>query len=216
MDVVRGVIGTLVTLSLASTPALAQSENVTEHVSLELDLGFLSAYDDSDLWDDGFDAGVAGLWALNATTSLSARFGISHWSYVPDSVVDDLVPPGSELLFEQSSGQVEVLALTPLARYEREEVFPWRLGAFVHGGVGIAYVKTFARTEVEYVSGSGTEAQRFEINESDWFADVFLGAGLSRAVTSSTWIELMPSYRVIFGDETTNIVAVSLGFRLRV
>ena len=87
-----------------------------------------------------------------------------------------------------------MLTLTPMVRWQREEVLPWHLGAFVQGGVGIAYVKTQLLSQ--------SEVGTFEIDESDYWAEVMLGAGLSRAVTSSTSIELIPSYRFIFADET--------------
>jgi len=107
----------MVIMAAAALPASAQEAGTTDHISVEMDAGFLSDYDDSGLWEQGYIAGVAGLWSLNASTALCVRFGISHWSYVPDSVVLDLVPPSAELTFQQSSGQIEVLALTPMIRW---------------------------------------------------------------------------------------------------
>jgi hypothetical protein len=54
------------------------------------------------------------------------------------------------------------------------------------------------------------------VNKNDWFAGVHLGAGLSRPVSSSSWIDLLPSYRVVFGDDSEHVLAVSLGFRARI
>jgi hypothetical protein len=61
-----------------------------------------------------------------------------------------------------------------------------------------------------------TDVAVFEVNKNDWFAGVHLGAGLSRPVSSSSWIDLLPSYRVVFGDDSEHVLAVSLGFRARI
>jgi hypothetical protein len=213
----RAMMGAMVIVAFASASAPAQDEDVSDHVSMEIDVGILGDYDDSNLWGDSYEGGVTGLWELSAATFLCARFGLSHWSYASGSVVESLVPPGSEIVFEKSSGQLEILALTPMIRYQREDVFPWRLGAFVQAGVGLAYVKTFALTEVEYTTGPvNTDVAEFTIDTNDWFVEAFVGAGLSRPISSSSWIDVFPSYRAIFADDTAHVFGISAGFRVRV
>jgi hypothetical protein len=209
-------------MAAAAMPAAAQPENVTDGWSVEFDAGFPSQYDDSDMWHQGYDVGVAGFWMPAASAwSFGARFGITHWSYDQAVIVaylmEDVVPPGGEFMGDQSTGQLEILTLTPLARYQREHVLPFELGAFVQAGAVITYVKTFALTELKYSSGPvGTDVAVFEVNRNDWYAGVLLAAGLSRHISSSSWVDLLPSYRVVFGDETGHVFAISLGFRARV
>jgi len=85
----RGLLGTLVLMVAVAPYAAAEDEGVTEHVSVELDAGFLSDYDDSRMWNHGYDAGVTGLWSSNGSTMFCARFGLSHWSYASGPVVAD-------------------------------------------------------------------------------------------------------------------------------
>jgi hypothetical protein len=196
--------------------AAAEDEGVTEHVSIELDAGFLSDYDDSKMWAHGYDAGVTGLWSSNGSTMFCARFGLSHWSYMSGPVVADLVPEGALLTAESSSGQVQKLTFTPMVRYQREGVLS-KLGAFVEGGVGVAYVKTFARTEVLYEEGvQGTQKGAFEISESDVGAQVLLGAGLFHSLTSLSCIDLMSTYQALITGDTAHFFSVHVGYRLRV
>jgi hypothetical protein len=210
------MIGALAILVVAA-PATAQKEDVTEHVSVELDADVLTDYDDSGLWVNGLGGGVTGLWALSASTFACARFGLVHWSYDEELVVPEVVPPGALITAQQSTGQLEILSLTPMIRYQREEVLPADLGAFAEGGAGIAYVKTFALTEVRYDTAT-VEGQvaRFEINEVDVFADVIVAAGVTRAVSSSSWVEIISSYHAIFADETSHVFGIGVGFRVRV
>ena len=209
------VLLAVIILSLAATSAPAQKEDVTERYSVAFDAGFPTDYDDSNRWANGYDAGVTALWAWTASTSFCARFGISHWSYVSEGVVHDLIPPGAQIEFQQSTGQIELLSLTPMIRYQREHALG-RLGAFGEGGAGLAYVKTFALTDVGYSAGPDTEVENFEINKSQLGASVMIGAGVSHPVSSSSWIDLVPTYRAIFTGDVAQLVAVSLAFRLRV
>jgi hypothetical protein len=200
-------------LALAPASSWAQAEDITERWSVEFDAGFHDDYDDSGLWGGGYDVGVTGLWSHSASTSFSARFGLSHWSYNSGHVVDALLPEGEELTEERSAGQVQALALVPMARYQREDVLG-KLGAFVEGGVGIVYVKTFALTEVLY--DAGTKLNTFEIDESDVGAEVRFCMGVSRAVSTSSWLDFFPSYRGIFTEETAHVLGFAFGFRVRV
>lgn len=193
-------------------PAVAQQEDVTEHVSLELDAGFYNRYDDSDLWDSGVGAGISGLWAVDAALSLGARFSVTHWSYDPSSIVADLTPVGAAYVSEESSGQVQVVALTPLARYQRERVVG-KLGAFVAAGPGVAYVKEHATTDVYYTLGGTRDVNSFEHESSDFKVTFEAMTGLGHAVSSSSSLELIAFYRFI-GDH--NLYGVGAGFYLRV
>jgi hypothetical protein len=57
---VRVVIGSAMMVVSATLPAVAQPESVTDHWSVEFDAGFSSQYDDSEMWKQGYNAGVAG------------------------------------------------------------------------------------------------------------------------------------------------------------
>lgn len=201
-------------VAAATVPVAAQQENVTEHVWIELDGGAFTKYDDSGLWGSGLGGGVTGLWGLNTTTLLGARFSVTQWSYESSFVVPGLVPAGSELTSEHSSGDVQMVSLTPVIRYQREEVMG-RLGAFVAGGLGVAYMKQFARSEITYFPPSQGAAQ-FELDESAWKASIEFLAGLRRPVSSSSWLELMATYRTVLAGETANIVGGGVAFNMRV
>ncbi|HET6348342.1 MAG TPA: hypothetical protein VFH88_04585, partial [Candidatus Krumholzibacteria bacterium] len=206
------VWGAAIALVVGPGSAAAQEEDVSEHVSVELDAGFAGKYDVADYWGSGYNVGVRGLWAVNTTTSVCARFGIEHWPYQSAPVIPTLVPPGAVVSVEKSTGQVEKLSLTPAVRYQRENVVSL-LGAFLEAGVGIAYVKTFALTEVLYFGGLDDYA-RFEIDESTVRAQVSLAAGLTRAISTSSWLELLSAYELLLMDGTPDVFSISVGFRV--
>lgn len=212
----RGLLGTLVLMVAVAPLAAAEDEGVTDHVSVEFDAGLLTDYDGSGMWGQGYDAGVTGLWSSNGSTLFCARFGLSNWPYVPGSIPESLVPAGSVLVAEQSSGQIQKVSLTPILRYQREEALS-KLGAFLEGGVGIAYMRTHALTEVVYRNNAvNSQDGTFEIEESVVRAEVFLGAGLSHFLTSSSWIDLMSTYQALITSDTAHIFSVHVGFRVRV
>ena len=199
-------------VAVTVAPVVAQQEDVTEHVSLELDAGFYNQYDDSGLWDSGVGAGISGLWAVDAALSLGARFSVTHWSYVPSSIVAELTPMGAAYVSEESSGQVQVVSLTPLVRYQRERVVG-KLGAFVAAGPGVAYLKEHATTDVYYTRNGARDRNSFEIENSAFKVTFEAMTGLGHAVSSSSSLELIAFYRFI--DEH-HLYGVGAGFYLRV
>jgi hypothetical protein len=112
----------VVALLLSAPNALAQKEDVTERYSVEFEAGFPTDYDDTPMWENGYDAGIT--------------------------------------------------------------VF--------------------------------TGVENFETNESDVGVSARVGAGLSHAVSSSSWIDMIPSFRATFAGQDTWQFAVSIGFRVRV
>src|SRR5678815_1221515 len=80
-------------------------------------------------------AGAMIMMAAAATPVVAQQESVTEWSYESSSVVSDLVPPGSELRSEESTGHVQLVSLTPLIRYQREEVMG-TLGAFAAAGGG--------------------------------------------------------------------------------
>ena len=212
----RALTVAIIALAGVSTPAIAQPENVTDHVSFELDAQVLTDYDDSGLWVNGFGGGVNGLWALTASWHVGLRFGIDHWSFESESTVAGLVPPGAQVTFSQSTGQIDALSLSPMIRYEREEVFPARLGAFVQAGAGAVYQKTFALAEVKYSFGGPESVAKSEVDESNTEVQALAIAGITRPVSSSSWFEVLASYTTILADETVDVWGIGVGFRMRV
>ena len=207
------------TMMVMATNAFAQDsrEKPDGRVSIEISAGVVGDYDDSGLWESGYTASATGLWWASESVHLAVGLGLTHWSYRPDDVVQDLVPSGATLLIEQSTGQLEIVDLVPSVRWERNEVLPMRLGFFLQGGAGVAYVKTFALSEVQYETGAGppTDAD-FEINESDVQLEGLAAIGFTRPVSTGSWFELFSSYRAIATDETVNVFAVSFGFRVQI
>jgi len=210
----RALAGAMIMMAAAATPVVAQQESVTERWSVELDAAFFGEYDDSGLWGSGAGGGITGWWALNTTTYLGAHFSVTQWSYESSSVVSDLVPPGSELRSEESTGHVQLVSLTPLIRYQREEVMG-TLGAFAAAGGGVAYLRQHALTDVTFFPPS-VGAASFELDDSSWNASIEMLAGLRLPVSSSSWLELISSYRALFADETANLVGIGVGFHVRV
>jgi hypothetical protein len=205
-------------MALASnTIAQTYSDRSDGRISVEVNAGFVGDYDDSNLWHSGYTAGVGGLWWASESVHLGACFAITHWSYRPDDTVAALVPDDAVLMVAQSSGQIEMLELIPSLRWERNEVLPHRCGVLVQGGVGAAYVKTFALTEVLFETATANpEVARFEINESTVRVVVAAVAGLTRPISTSAWLEVFPSYRAVFMDEVTHVFAISIGCRVQV
>jgi hypothetical protein len=209
----RAITGTMIILAVVTAPAAAQPENVTGRWSIGIDAGVFTDFDDSGLWINGLGAGVTGLYALRADVAVCTRFGIMHWPYESDAVTPDLVPPGTAVTFEQSSGQTEVVSLTPMIRYQREEVFPSHVGAFAQIGAGVAYVKQFALTEITYTPDTPAT---FEIDESEFDGELVVMAGVMRPVSSSSSVEVIASYHAIFADDTADTFGIGVGFVIRV
>jgi hypothetical protein len=210
----RAITGTMMILAVATAPVAAQPENVTDRWSIDIDAGFFTDFDDSGLWINGLGAGVTGLYALRADVAVCTRFGIMHWPFESDAVTPDLVPPGAAVTFEQSSGQTEVISLTPMIRYQREEVFPSHVGAFAQIGAGVAYVKQFALTEITY--GPSDTPAKFEIDESEFDGELVVMAGVTKPVSSSSSFEVIASYHAIFADDTADTFGIGVGFAIRV
>jgi hypothetical protein len=142
---------------------------------------------------------------------------VSRSSFV-DQVTDvrtvaDMVPPGAQLTYSQSSGQLDIYSLTPTIRFERYEVLPWRLGAFAEAGVGAAHVKTFAVSEVNY-TGGGSGTDRFEIDESSTQSQAVVTAGVTYPASESSWFEVLGSYTSILADESVDYFGIGVGFRV--
>lgn len=207
------------TMMVMTTNAFAQDsrEQADGRVSIELSGGFVGDFDDSGLWESGYTVVTTGLWWASESVHLALGFGVTRWSYQPEDVVNSLVPSGATLIVEQSTGDLEILDLVPSVRWERAESMPMRLGFFLQGGAGVAYVETFALSEVLYDTGSGPfTAAAFEINETDFYLEGLAAAGLTRPVSRGSWLELFSSYRMIAADETANVFAVGIGFRVQI
>lgn len=214
----RALAGAMIIVA-AATPVVAQQESVTERWSIELDASFFGNYDDSDLWGNGVGGGITGLYALSASTYLGARFSVTQWPYQSSSIAQDLVneaSPGSEITSEESSGHAQLVSMTPLVRYQREGVLG-TLGAFIAGGAGVAYTKESAHTDVAYFPHAPTEGfATFEIDDSDVNATFQLMAGLRLPVSSSSWLELISSYRTIVASSVSDMIGVGAGYHLRI
>lgn len=201
----------------SNTWAQENSDSSDGRTSVEVSGGFVGDFDDSGLWEDGYSGAVTALWWASESVHVAAGLGLTHWSYRPDELVASLVPSGATLLVEQSTGELEIVDLVPSVRWERDEIMPMRVGVFVQGGAGVAYVKTFALSEVQYDDGSGgppTDLD-FEIDQSDVYLEGVASAGFTRPMSTSSWLELFTSYRVIAADETADVFAVSVGFRVQ-
>jgi hypothetical protein len=202
--------------ALTFTGPRAAAADADSRISLEFSAGFVSGYDDSGLWDNGYTAGATGLWWASESVHLGVALGLTSWSYQPEQVVDDLVPPGANLVVEQSTGDLQIVELVPCVRWEHDESLPLRLGFFLQGGAGLAYVKTFALSDVLYETGGGPQqANRFEINESDVNLEGVASAGFTRPVSTTSWLELFSSYRAVIMDETVDLLSLSIGFRVQ-
>ena len=215
----RVLAGAMMILASVATPVTAQKEDVSEHMSIELDAYFSTDYSDSDFWGSGLGGGVTGFYALSTTTFVGARFSVTQWSYEPGSIGQELVNDisfGSDVTSEHSSGHVRLVSLTPLVRYQRDAVLG-QLGAFIAAGAGVAYMKESALTEVTYfphAAGEGTA--EFEIDNSDVNATFQLLAGLRFPVSSSSCLELISSYRTTVASNASDMVGVGIGFHIRV
>ena len=201
---------------LVAVPAVAQPDgDLSDHISVRVDAQVLTDYDDASLFVNGFAGNVSGLWALSVSWFVCARFGISHWSFESESTVAGLVPPGAQLTFSQSSGQIDVISLMPTIRYARHDVFPLELGGFLEAGVGGAHVSTFAMAEIEYSGGgSGQGADGFKLDESETAVQWLATAGLTHAVSDSSWFEVLVSYTVIMASETIDIFGFGVGVQV--
>jgi hypothetical protein len=167
------------------------------------------------MWQDGYNAGVGAFWWASESVHLGACLTLTHWSYSPDDVVAELVPDNATLLATQSTGQIEILELIPCVRWERHHLLPFDLGGFVQAGVGMAYVKTFALTEVAYEDASAPpQTASQEIDQSTWRMEVVTAAGLTHSVSESSWFEVFPAYRIM--NDVPNVFAVSIGYRLQI
>jgi hypothetical protein len=158
---------------------------------------------------------VGAFWWASESVHLGACLTLTHWSYSPDEVVAELVPDNATLLATQSTGQIEIVDLIPCVRWERHHLLPFDLGGFVQAGAGVAYVKTFALTEVSYEDASAPpQAASQEVDQSTWRMEVVTAAGLTHSVSESSWLEVFPSYRIMNG--APNVFAVSIGYRLQI
>jgi len=204
-----------VVIALATSAFAQENTDYSDsRVSMEISGGFVGDYDDSNMWQDGYNVGVSAFWWASESVHLGACLALTHWSYDPDDVVDELVPDNATLLTTQSTGQIEIVELIPCVRWERHHMLPFDLGGFVQAGAGVAYVKTFALTEVLYDDASASQAASQEIDQSTWQMDVVTAAGLTHAVSESSWFEVFPSYRIM--NDVPNVFAVSIGFRLQI
>jgi hypothetical protein len=204
-------------MMVVATTAFAEeyADHSDSRVSLEVSGGFVGDYDDSNMWQQGYNAGVGAFWWASESIHLGACLALTHWSYDPDDVVAELVPDNATLLATQSTGQIEILELIPSVRWERHHLLPFDLGGFVQAGVGVAYAKTFALTEVSYQDGPASpEAASQEIDQSAWRMDVVTAVGLTHSVSESSWLEVFPSYRIM--NDVPNVFAVSIGYRLHI
>ena len=198
--------------------AQTASELPSEHWSAGVDAGWADPYDDSGWWGHGYAVGASGYYSLATTLLAGGRFGIAHWDFVPDEVIDDLVPPGGIFEKSKSTGQTEILEFGGFARLERPVLLPFEFGVFAQISAQADYVKNFARTEVVYSTNVTSNILAvYELNESNWRLGLTAGVGLGRPLTDQSMIEVFPWYRVVVqGGDDIGVLGISFGWRLRV
>ena len=216
------ITAALVGGALLTAPGAVQAQVAadlpSEHWWAGVDVGWAQAFDDSDLWSDGYAVGVSGYYAMSATLYVGGRFGISHWDYHPGTAERNLVPPGMTLIEARSTGQTEMLEFGVFVKAERSALLPFEFGVSGLMSVQMDRVKHFAHSEVVFAASPVAEAMAmFEINESMWRPAVMGAVGIGRPLTEQSIIEVLPWYRIVFeGSDVAGIPGVSLEWRVRV
>jgi hypothetical protein len=204
---------------IGTAPTLAAGEEEIRRFSIAFDAGLISTYDDgADIWRPGKAVEITGLYPLGNTAFVGGRIGIIHWGYNESKVVPGLIPRGTELVFEQSTGQLQMIEFGPVIRYAREGVLGKRIGLYVQFSGNAVYAKTFALSEIMFVAGGyRPEARKFEINESRYRVAFIISGGFMRPISNSSWIELLPSYRGVLTDSgVLHLAGISLAYRVRI
>ena len=211
---IRIVLAFISVIGTAARPVAAEEE--PPRISIVFDAGFISEYaGETDIWSPGTAAGVSCLYAVHDAVMVGGRIGLNHWGYNDSKVIGALVSEGSELLSRQSTGQLQIIEIGPVIRYTRDRILGDRVGLYVQFSGDLAYVKTFALSEVMFSSGGyRPTVRKFEINESHYRAGFVISGGFARLLSKSSWIELFPSYRGII-DEVglSDFAGISLAYR---
>ena len=211
------MLGAVLVVAPGGTAQTA-SEMPSEHWSAGVDAGWADPYDDSGWWAQGYAVGVSGFYSLATTALVGGRFGVAHWDFIPDGVIDELIPPGGIFELSKTTGQTEILEFGGFARLERPALLPFKFGVFVQLSAQADYVKNFARVEVVYSTNVTSNILTiYDLNESNWRLGLTAGAGIGRPLTDQSMIEVFPWYRaVVQGGDDIGVWGISFGWRLRV